>query len=194
MNLVKISDGNSKLGNIPNVSMVPGKDCGNCSYCAKGCYAMKAYRMYKATKAAWESNSDLARNRRQEFFEGIIEFLEKKRPEFFRWHVAGDILDQAYLDDMIWVAKVIPDTKYLAFTKMHHLDFSMLPGNLVVVASMWPGMPEHPNVAKLHKAWMQDGTETRVPETAIPCPGICESCGMCWALPKIGRDVVFKKH
>ena len=41
---------------------------------------------------------------------------------------------------------------------------------------------------------MQDGTETRVPEDAIRCPGNCETCGLCYELPRLGRDVVFHKH
>ena len=32
---VKISDGNTKLGAIPSVSLIPVMDCGNCAICAK---------------------------------------------------------------------------------------------------------------------------------------------------------------
>jgi hypothetical protein len=31
--LVTIADGNSKLGVLPAISLIPGRDCGNCSHC-----------------------------------------------------------------------------------------------------------------------------------------------------------------
>ena len=40
----------------------------------------------------------------------------------------------------------------------------------------------------------EDGSEVRVPKDAIECPGNCESCGMCYELDRLGRDVVFHKH
>jgi hypothetical protein len=65
--------------------------------------------------------------------------------------------------------------------------------NLAIIFSAWPGMrfdnPHHHRVA-----WMQDETETRVPEDAIRCPGNCETCGLCYELSRLGRDVVFYKH
>lgn len=195
----KIADGNSKLGHIPNVSLIPGKDCGNCTSCVKDCYAIKFWKMYPTVKAAWSHNSDMARNQRLEYFSGVSEYLGKalskgKAVKWFRWHIAGDILDQDYLESMKAIARAFPETKFLAFTKMHHLEFAELPSNLTIVASMWPGLKMPRNVAKLPKAWMQDGSEKRVPSDAIPCPGRCDQCMMCWHLPNIGKDVVFDKH
>ena len=37
------------------------------------------------------------------------------------------------------------------------------------------------------------GTETRIPEGSLECPGDCNHCGMCWALPEIGKDTYFHK-
>ena len=34
---VKISDGNTKLGAIPSISLIPVMDCGNCAIWAKSC-------------------------------------------------------------------------------------------------------------------------------------------------------------
>ena len=192
MELIQISKGNAKLGNIPNISMRPGTDCGNCKFCYESCYARKAYRMYPQTKAGWTKNGELAKRDPGTYFKLVRRFLNKKSPSFFRWHVSGDILNQAYADEMIRIAWDYPETKFLAFTKMHHLRFVALPSNLSIVLSMWPGMPEPEST--LPKAWMQDGSETRVPADAIECPGNCETCGMCWALPTLGRDVVFEEH
>lgn len=192
--LVRISDGNLKLGKIPNISLVTAKDCGNCTLCSKDCYAIKPFKRTPQVRVAWSTNSAIARNNRDAYFKQVQRWLEKNRPKFFRWHIGGDILDQYYLNSMHNIALALPNTNFLCFTKMHHLDFTDLAPNLAVIASMWPGLEPHENVKHLPKAWMQDGTETRVPESAIPCPGSCETCGMCWALPKLGVDVVFMKH
>jgi ferredoxin len=198
--LIKIADGNSKLGRIPNISIVPGKDCGNCTACVKGCYAVKFYRMYPSVRSAWTANSELAHGDREGYMRQIREYLTENRPAYFRWHVAGDILDQAYLEEMKLIAREYPKVRFLAFTKMHMLEYKRIPKNLAIVASMWPGLAIPANVRRLPKAWLDEGNEkgkvrdARIPKTAIPCPGRCDECGMCWALPQLGRDVVFHKH
>jgi len=99
---------------------------------------------------------------------------------------------------MCRIADANSGTHFLAFTKAFEIvnryeDHAAVPENLVIVFSAWPGMrflnPHHHRVA-----WMQDGTETRVPENSIECPGSCENCGMCYELERLGRDVVFHKH
>lgn len=190
-----ISDGNSKLGAIPNISLIPGKDCGDVP-CKRDCYALKAWRQYKGARAAWTRNSTMAHKDRAEYFRQIESYLARKNPRWFRWHVAGDILDQDYLAHMVRIAKTFPNVRFLAFTKRHDLDFKGLPSNLAIVFSMWPGWGTvgHARRTGLRIAWMQDGTEKRVPNNAIECPGNCENCAMCWHLKKLNRDVVFHKH
>jgi hypothetical protein len=73
------------------------------------------------------------------------------------------------------------------------LALSLLACNLAVIFSAWPGVRIH-NPHGHRIAWMQDGTEYRVPKDAVRCPGNCEECGICFRLPKLGRDVVFHKH
>lgn len=192
---VSISGGNTKLGAIPNVSLIPGRDCGNVP-CKVDCYALKAWKQYKETRAAWTRNSEKAHKDREDLFVQLRSYLEKKSPRWFRWHVAGDILDQQYLEEMIAIARDFPGTRFLASTKRHDLTFKVMPDNLAIVFSMWPGWGSEDKARKLGLgiAWMQDGSETRVPSNAIECPGNCENCAMCWHLNKLGRDVVFHKH
>ena len=65
--------------------------------------------------------------------------------------------------------------------------------NLGAIFSAWPRMKiDNPHDHRI--AWMQDGTEDRVPEDAVECPGNCETCGICFRLRKLHRDVVFHKH
>lgn len=91
-----------------------------------------------------------------------------------------------------------PRTQFLVFTKAFAVvnayeNVRALPSNLAVIFSAWPGM----RIDNPHRhciAWMQDGTEDRVPKDAVECPGNCENCGICFRLPKLRRDVVFHKH
>lgn len=178
------------MGNIPSVSLVPGLDCGNCSKCLKGCYAMKAYRMYPATRDAYHRNSDMAHNDRGSYFQQIADELVSNPTRFFRWHVAGDILDQDYLNRMVDMAVFFPGVRFLCFTKRFDIRFGRLPENLTIILSVWPGMPL-PRNRTLPRAYMQDGTETRIPKGARECPGSCEDCKLCYGLK---GSVVFNKH
>ena len=197
--LVSISKGNRKLGSIMNVSTSPGKCCVKGIPCASGgCYALKAVRLYPGTRVAWGRNEDLAKQDPDSYFTQIAAEIAKTKPRLFRWHVAGDILSTDYLHGMCRIAAANPGTHFLAFTKAfdfvnRYEDHKAIPANLVIIFSSWPGMtflnPHHHRVA-----WMQDGSEVRVPKDAIECPGNCESCGMCYELDKLGRDVVFHKH
>ena len=189
---VHISPGNQKLGEIPNVSTSPRAACNPAAPCTRsGCYAARALR-YPHTRTAWRENLYLAQHERPRFFNVIGRYLQKKQPRFFRWHVAGDILDADYLQRMHHTAQENPNTLFLAFTKRHELSFPRAPENLSIVFSQWP---QWQHVTRRRpRAWMQDGTETRIPANALECPGNCENCGFCWNLKKIGRDVFFLKH
>jgi hypothetical protein len=199
---VHITDGNDKLGAIPNISLPPVLSCLKGVPCAKsGCYAKKFFGR-PSVKKAWMENYKLATRNRVSYFNQIRQYLTRKSPRFFRWHVSGDILDQQYLDIVVGIAKSFPKIKFLVFTKRYDLTFPDLPENLSIVFSMWPGWnPLESESTKwiksnllLPRAFMQDGTETRVPASALECPGNCISCGMCWHLKNLGRDVVFHKH
>jgi hypothetical protein len=197
--LVSISKGNRKLGSVMNISMTPGKCCPQGVPClGQGCYALKALRMYPGTRAAWRRNELLAKQHPESYFTQIAAQVAAAKPRLFRWHVAGDILSSEYVHGMCRIAAANPQTHFLAFSKAFDIvnrfeDCEAIPSNLVIVFSAWPGMTFlNPHGHRV--AWMQDGTDTRVPEDAIWCPGNCESCGMCYELERLGHDVVFHKH
>jgi hypothetical protein len=60
---------------------------------------MKAYRQYPATRAAWSENYEIAKTCPAEFFKQVSAWLtkKKKKPAFFRLHVAGDIFSDEYM-------------------------------------------------------------------------------------------------
>jgi len=196
---VSISRGNRKLGGIMNVSLVPVECCPAGVPCAnEGCYALKAYRLYPATRRAWNRNARIARTNPRSYFQQIEEAIAKSKPRYFRWHVAGDILNTNYLHRMCRIATKFPRTKFLAFTKAFNIvnayeDKKRLPPNLVVVFSAWPRMSVD-NRREHRIAWMQDGTESRVPPDSVRCLGHCETCAVCFSSPKSGPDVVFHEH
>jgi len=154
--------------------------------------------LYPNTRAAWRRNEQLAKHHPGSYFKQIAVQVTQAKPRLFRWHVAGDIVNTNYLRGMCRIAAANPHTHFLAFSKAFEIvnryeDREVIPSNLVIVFSAWPGM-RFLNPYGHRVAWMQDGTETRVPEDAIRCPGNCESCGMCYELERLGHDVVFYKH
>jgi hypothetical protein len=195
---VSISKGNRKLGTVMNVSTSPRTSCPEGVPCASDCYAQKAFRMYPATRKAWTRNARIAKRHPDTYFSQIAARVAKVKPRLFRWHVAGDILSTDYLRGMCQIAAENPNTHFLAFTKAfdvvnHYEDRQAIPKNMVIIFSAWPRMM-FDNRHGHHIAWMQDGTETRIPQDSIECPGNCETCGLCYELPRLGRDVVFHKH
>ena len=195
---IHIVEGNSKLGNTPNISTMPGLDCGKDVPCRKECYAAK-FLWRPSVKKAWSENSELQAKKPDNYFGQIALYLVRKNPQYFRIHVAGDFTSQDTLDEWSVIIRDNPDTKFLAFTKRFDLDFSQTPLNLMVRASMWPGW-NPPCLKNFLKGgwsffWMQEkhGTETRIPQrTTFKCPGACEKCRACWS--KVPRDVVVMKH
>lgn len=204
---VKISLGNTKMGKIPSVSLPPIKSCGNCNDCAKHCYAMKAYRQYPLTKAAYDNNYKLATENREQYFSDIREYLKKNKPKYFRWHTAGDILDLKYLFEMNRIATEFKKTKFLCFTKMYGLVDEFLfvrnfAPNFKMFLSAWLdkenisynkiGIRKHFNLDDLSIArTVNKGDLDR--HIGFKCEGNCEQCGFCFE-SKNGSTVIFEMH
>lgn len=190
---VSISKRNSKLGKVSNVSLAPRISCLPSAPCFRKCYADKAYRMYPNCKWAWDNNTTLAKHYPDAYFNAIGDFLVKDKTKLFRWHTSGDILDQNYFDHMVELANHFKNKAFMAFTKRHDLIYTAAPSNLSMVLSMWPNWGKIDD-SGLARAWLQNGNETRVPSKVIHCPGKCETCGICWRLNKLHKDVVFMQH
>jgi hypothetical protein len=199
---VSISTNNTKLGAIPNLSLIPVKDCANCSSCKDSCYALKAWKMYPQVRKAWKANSLAFRQDTAKAITEVSKWFQSKGhnlPRFFRIHVAGDFLSQDHVNFWMLLADTWQETKFLAFTKRHDLVYHQAPPNLQIVLSMFPMMPQPSGHNRgLPRAWLIKDAEgrcdTRVPVDSIECPGGCESCAMCWDLKNIGKDVSFHLH
>jgi len=192
--LVTISEGNSKMGVIPSISLPAIVTCNSKAPCTKGgCYALNGAFQYPSVQGAYAKNLNTFKSSPKDYFNAIDAWLHIRKPSIFRFHVSGDIPNKRYLTEMMKIAAYNPEIKFLAFTKKYALLKGIsVPKNLSIVASAWTGfdMPAHDYPI----AWLKDGVENRIPKDAIECHGNCETCGMCWSLKELSKDVYFNKH
>ena len=183
---VHISPGNRKMGAIPSVSLPPLVTCIDNPPCKRDCYALGVY--YRPNvRVCWDDNYERLLSTEDpdqycDYFSDIHQWGKLHKPEFFRWHVGGDIQDQNYLDWMCAVAGELPDTNFATWTKRFSLDFSKIPANLHIWASMWPGWGVPSKVKHLPRFWLKNDHEDRIPEDAIKCPDNCIQCKICYTV------------
>ena len=178
-----ISKGNRKIGLVMNVSLPPILSCANCSGCSKLCYDIKACLQYPATviDARMRNYSVLMRDR-DGYFSRIEQAISRRRKnKFFRWHVAGDIVDADYFDRMVGIAARHPDFVFWTYTKNYAVvnawcaehGADSIPANFSVMFSEWRGMPmNNPYHFPEFRVVFKD--ETR--PSGFYCPGNCDIC------------------
>lgn len=200
---LKIMSGNAKMGKVMNISLPPCTSCSTTLPCFTGgrktCYALKFYEMRRNVREAWNQNWRVWSENPSAYFQEIEEVVRKRKPDVFRYHVGGDIPSPYYLMYMCDLARNMPETKFMAFTKRYDWAWDArktLPFNLQLVLSGWPGLTI-PAEYKKHfpTAWMRDpkDPDPDIPENAVTCDGGCDKCGLCWLL-RPGQSVVFDKH
>ena len=196
--IARISRCNDKIGETPNINLNPYYVCQKMKCLKEGCYALKAFLQYPPVRENWTNNIEAFSMSSHLYFLDISNHIQRSKKKFFRWHSAGEIVNQEYLNGMFKVANENPSVKFLCFTKKYYLDYSMKPANLEKVFSSWPTMKIPLRILdKEHIAWMEDGSDPRISKfgkNPFICPGKCEKCRRCWSLSKIDRDVVFHKH
>ena len=196
---VSISNGNSKMGFIPSVSLPPVVTCHNCETCAKKCYAVKLCRIRKTVKDAYDRNLNILKKDRNAYFEQIKATAMINR--YFRWHVSGDIVDMDYLDRMCKIARECKETRFLAFTKNYE-DINAYfvnhrkPKNLQLVLSLPFNGQKVANIHNFPTATVILKGNTPDPSHKM-CGGNCQECACrgvgCWELKK-GETIAFNEH
>lgn len=198
---VSISKGNSKLGAIPSVSLPAGKTCRQDCECNTKCYAKKIERLRPSVRTAYSRNYNLLKADPSTYWREIEASIMMSR--FFRFHVSGDIVDDAYLRRMCYIAARNPHCQILCFTKRYDIvneylaQGALFPDNLHIILSAWRGLPmQNPhNLPEAHVRY-KDGSTT-ADTLAIECSGNCSDCaitdGGCWNL-RPGQQVVFNEH
>jgi hypothetical protein len=192
---VVISDRNTKIGKIHNISLPPITSCGGAPCAKEGCYSLKAYCRFPTVRTARWHNWRVWKEEPKRYFDDIDCLLQLRKPEYFRFHVDGDIPDLDYFHRMIKVADRNPKVNMLAFTKNYKVDPNICPQNLVIIPSAWPKHEIPVNTLKHNLiAWMQDGRENRIPSNNFECSKKCDECYKCWHINDVEKNVVFKKH
>ena len=169
---------NRKLGKKIGIFNLPAeKTCpGRTKECGRVCYAKKAERIYPNSLAKRRWNHAFANS--LGFVQAITDEIRKYGLEKVRIHESGDFYNQRYLNRWIKIAADCPDTRFLAFTKSFHLDFSKIPANLVVICSI-------------------DTSTTKVPisgmTTALTLPAGATSIQGRYTCPPVGRNPVTLK-
>lgn len=189
--MVHITQGNTKIGRTANISLPPIIGCVNSDLCAVDCYAVKFYKMYPDCRDAWDENLAILNCDPDMYFESVRRYLLRHQPAYFRWHVSGDIQNQAYLEKMKEIARDYSAVLFVVFTKHYSLCFDRIPPNLSIVISAWPGLwlPD----LSLPIAFVKSCKEHRAVDY-ITCPGNCESCRVCWNLKELNKNVLLSKH
>lgn len=185
---------NRKLGAIPSVSLLPIITCAPGAKCAAQCYAAKMLRGFcgRGIGLSWARNTRIALTDTGRFFAELDAYVSRHAPEFFRFHVSGDIPTREYAQYMIRLARAHASTTFLCFTKRPEMLTGLsIPRNLTVLFSVWPGMPIPAAARRFGRAYVSH--DKRTPANSRRCPGNCETCGMCWTIGR-GESVNFKIH
>lgn len=195
---ISISPGNVKMGAIPSVSLPPVITCTNCEGCAKKRYARRMAARYPNVKTAYDRNLNILKSDPASYWLQVRAAASVTR--FFRYHVAGDIIDVDYLKNMIQTAQELPNTEFLCFTKNYDAvnryldDGGAIPGNLHLIFSIWDKPINNPHRLP-QSAVIFKGSEPR--EDWKICGGNCTECACrgcgCWEL-KPGETIAFYEH
>ena len=199
---VRISNKNSKMGEVASVSLLPFLTCPDCckTTCGKKCYAAKLANMRKQSLFAYAINTALVMCRPDVFWAQVNAAVMAVR--FFRFHVSGDIINMDYFLHMIEIAKNNPYTEILVFTKRYSVvnewidKNGKLPENLHILFSGWKDLdPINPHNLPETNVILK-GEET-FPENWKICGGNCFNCACrglgCWKAAA-GEVIAFHEH
>lgn len=187
-----ISRGNRKIGRVMNVSLPPVITCHNCKECKHFCYDIKACLQYPDTVIdARIRNYTVLQRDRDEYFARIDAAISRRRTnKYFRWHVAGDIVDADYFARMVEIAAEHPGFVFWTYTKHYSVvneycaangGRAAIPSNLHIMFSEWDGMPlVNPYHFPVFTVKMKSGNinhpDARYFENMWKCPGNCDVC------------------
>lgn len=185
-----ISSGNRKIGRVMNVSLMPLMTCHNCDGCKWFCYDIKACAQYPNTVIdARMRNTVLLELDRDEYFRRIDEKMSRRRKnKYFRWHVAGDIMDLDYFIRMVESARKHSDFVVWTYTKNYAVvneycsiyGRDAIPDNFHIMFSEWDGMELiNPYNFPVFTCKLKAGNKNHDPEyfdNLYKCPGNCDLC------------------
>ena len=186
---VCVSNGNRKIGYIPNVSLMPILTCPNCKHCKSLCYDIKACLQYVNVLNARARNTAILQFSPQMYWNQINAFLDRTTKKHFRFHVGGEIQDYSYFCSMIETVKKHPNITFWTYTKSYPIvnryiaENGALPANLSVMFSVWKLKTEDgkivtipiPNPYNLPTFTVRF-EEEQAPKNVMKCHGHCKEC------------------
>ena len=197
-----ISTGNSKIGHVLNVSLMPIMTCANCSECSKLCYDVRSCVQYPNVLDARIRNTILLQKDRDDYFGRIwLKCKRRRLNKYFRWHVAGDIVDLDYLIRMIAIARDFPDFVFWTYTKNYVAvnqycrengnTRECIPANLHIMFSEWRGMPmDNPYEFPEFRVVFKDEEEPK----GFYCPGNSDVCKKAKRGCLVGETTYCREH
>jgi len=198
---VRISNNNSKMGNVTSVSTLPFLTCPACCHdtCGKKCYAAKFANLRPSVLKSYAINTAIALYKPIEYWKQVSAAACAVR--YFRFHVSGDIINRAYFENMIAVVNDNPKTEFLCFTKNYKVvnnyidDGGVIPENLHILFSGWDNLePVNPHDMPETNVFK---TEDDMRDNWKVCGGNCFNCACrgvgCWQA-KRGDVIAFKLH
>lgn len=196
---ISISPGNMKMGAIPSVSLPACITCNPNAPCFKKCYAARITRRYKQSRDAYARNLEILNSSPDAYWLQVKAAAMVAR--FFRYHVSGDIPNIEYFNSMVELARELPNTNFLAFTKQYQIvneyinNGGSIPQNLKIIFSNW-GAWKCENKFNLPVCEIVFKNETPRDDWKI-CGGNCTTCACagigCWEL-KQGETIAIYEH
>lgn len=196
---VSISKGNTKMGAIPSVSLPACVTCNPEAPCFKKCYANRLEKRYTTVSKAYARNLAILESDPLAYWCDVYEAAKTTR--FFRFHVSGDIPNITYFKMMCDLARELPATKFLAFTKQYNIVNKYIrigesiPDNLQIILSNW-GEWKCDNPHNLPTCEIIFKGTAPADNWKI-CGGNCTECACrgvgCWELKK-GETIAIYEH
>lgn len=180
-----ISVGNEKIGKCLNVSQAPIFTCANSKECKWYCYDIKSNLFRKTVLDARARNTAFYKRFPQLYFDLIRKRMQNRRSNFFfRFHVAGDIPNMFYLENMVRLAEDFPHFTIWTYTKNYALvnrfirNGGSIPENLKIMFSKWDGLKmSNPNNFPIFACKLEAGNNDYIDfERLYHCPGNCDKC------------------
>ena len=204
---LKIIGGLSKPSKMPGWAYgLPAKECKTGSKLVKvknsvceGCYALKGCYVFKVVQAAQYRR--LRSIKKASWVPAMVEAINSKRSNYFRWHDSGDVQDKEHLFKIFAVCKLTPNVKHWMPTREAWVKtfLKLKPSNLVIRFSI-PMVDQ--DWKPFQKSWPTLSTVISKDQpwfgaTSKKCPAPtqdneCKDCRACWD-PAI-KNVSYGKH
>ena len=118
--------GNLKMGqNVYLFNLSPVLTCTPSDWCLHGlngkprCYALRNNFLFPTVKKGATARYRLSQQ--DDFIDAMVEEINRKEVEYFRFHASGDFYNESYVRKVIAIAKRCPDTLFRTTTRRRDL-------------------------------------------------------------------------